>query len=113
MPLNKKRFARQKVNRRILAIHSAIADKLIVEPALIDNAKACLQRRREQQLISYGAFIVWQDLLPLLNSNPALFKQELLSPDTRMEQLRRETIFVDILTEEERQAALDSVTSSA
>jgi hypothetical protein len=112
MPLNKKRYNRQKVNKRILAIHSAIADKLIRHPDLISKVWHCLEKRTEQNLLRYRDKLVWQDLLPLLDQDPELFKQELLATDEKMETLRRETIFVGILTEEERQSVLDAYSSS-
>lgn len=106
MPTQRKRYTRQKVSKRILAIHAAIADKIIAEPSLIVLAEKTLATRYQQKQIRYGSYIVWQSLLPLIHDNPELFKAELLAADPKMEQLRRETIFVGILSEEERSAIL-------
>ena len=75
MPLNKKRYNRQKVNKRILAIHSAIADKLIRQPDLISKVWHCLEKRTEQNLLRYSDKLVWQDLLPLLDQDPQRMKK--------------------------------------
>jgi len=108
MPIDKRLFRQQRRNRRVLALHVAMVDKLIQQPELLGPIEARLEARYAAKLMRYGSYIVWKSLLPLLRSDPALFKKEVLADEDKMEQLRQETIFVGVLTEDERKAVLDN-----
>ncbi|MBU3022484.1 hypothetical protein [Aestuariibacter sp. A3R04] len=99
-----KRQKNNLIDDRILAIHRAIAKKVIAQPLFIMQAKKVLEKRYEQKLIRYGSYLLWQSLLEL--EEPEVFSAQLLSVEPRWYALRRSTIFVGVLTEEERKDAL-------
>ena len=92
------------IDNRILAIHRAIAKKVVDHPHFISRAKDVLEARYEQKLIRYGSYLLWHSLLEL--SEPNAFTEQLLSGEPRWCALRRNTIFVGILSEDEREEAL-------
>lgn len=93
------------IDQRILTIHRVIADKVMQEPHLIEDARAVLQERYNNGMMRYGSFLLWESILAYSNE-PDMFKSLLLSEDARTASLRRSTIFTGILTEEERENAL-------
>ena len=95
------------IDKQIVAIHRAMAAKVIQYPELIDKVLATLEKRRKEGRIGYGAYITWFSLLDIAKADPKAFYNGVIEDDKRMRKLRRNTPFVDILTEEERQNALE------
>lgn len=93
------------VDKQILALHKAMADKLLAEPTLRQQILHTLEMRYQSGQLRYSAYIHWFSILDQLN-HPEVFLAELLSDSERMRKLRRRTIMVGILTESERQAVL-------
>ena len=92
---------RSDVNERIKKIHCAIADKLISHPALFAQAEQTLEARYQNKMMRYGSYLMWKGIIEA-RDEPAVFKALLLADDERTANLRRETIFTGILSEEER-----------
>ena len=95
------------VDKQVLAIHQAIVAKVIQHPELISNVLEVLQRRKNQGRMSYGAYITWLSICELV-SEPETFQKAILEDSPKMRRFRRETPFVGILTEQEREQALMS-----
>jgi hypothetical protein len=93
------------VNQRSLQLHTAIADKVLAYPHLLEKAKENLETRYKHGLMGYGSYILWHGILETAGT-PETFKQLLLAEDERTASLRKSTIFVGILTEQEREHAL-------
>ena len=95
------------IDSQILVIHAAIADKLIQHPELIEQVLQQLEQRKELGRINYSQYITWYSILELINS-PQSFKQAILEDSPKMRKFRRNTPLVNILTEDERQNALNT-----
>lgn len=95
----------ENIDRQILVLHQAIATKLLTEPALLDKVRAKLEERRDNGQLGYGAYLHWVSVLELY-SQPELFCQGITEDSPYLRKLRRRTPFVGILTEQERQHAL-------
>lgn len=93
------------IDRQILALHQAMADKLLAHPELFEQAKQNLKERRASGLLSYGSALIWMGILEL-KDDPQAFRDALLAKDTRTASLRRQTILSGILSEQERQETL-------
>jgi hypothetical protein len=91
---------RSEVNERIRKLHEAIAD-------LLDGIEDKLEQRYESKMMRYGSYMLWKSILETVNQ-PDVFKALLLAEDERTANLRRETIFTGVLTEEERTSALQN-----
>ena len=98
---------RSEVNERIRKLHEAIADKVLANPDLLDGIEDKLEQRYESKMMRYGSYILWKSILETVNQ-PDVFKALLLAEDERTANLRRETIFTGVLTEEERTSALQN-----
>jgi hypothetical protein len=101
----------ENIDRQILVIHKAIGLKLLAQYQrgdleLIDTLKSRLESRRDEGRMGYGEFLTWYSLLEIIDDEQA-FMSEITLDSTRMRKLRRRTPFVGVLTEEERQAALN------
>ena len=94
---------RSDVNERIKKIHSAIADKLLSHPELFEQAEQTLEARYQNKMMRYGSYLMWKGIIEA-RDEPTVFKALLLADDERTANLRRETIFTGILSEEERAA---------
>ena len=99
------------MDKQILALHSAMADKLLAHPVYIDSVRATLERRYQAGQLRHSAYIHWHCVLDCINE-PTLFRQALLCDDERMRKLRRRTIMVGILSEQERDALLQSLSGT-
>lgn len=97
----------ENIDRQITVIHRAIAEKLIANPELVEQVRDKLVSRREQGKLSYGQFITCFSMLELIDK-PEEFIQHMTEDSLQMRKLRRKTPFVGILTEEERQQALEN-----
>ncbi|MDP2713757.1 hypothetical protein [Rheinheimera sp.] len=90
---------------QILRLHSAMADKLLAEPERLAQVLNTLEQRYQTGLLRHSGYIHWFSILDCINQ-PELFKSALLDNGERMNKLRRRTVLVGILTEDERQAIL-------
>lgn len=95
------------IDKQITAIHKAIVEKLLAQPTLISQIQSRLDEKREQGSITYSAYITWTSILELYEDEQA-FSNGILEDSQQMKRLRRATPFVGILTEEERQKALEA-----
>ena len=98
---------RSEVNERIRKLHEAIADKVLANPDLLGGIEDKLEQRYESKMMRYGSYMLWKSILETVNQ-PDVFKALLLAEDERTANLRRETIFTGVLTEEERTSALQN-----
>ncbi|MDC2890539.1 hypothetical protein Q4575_12240 [Psychrosphaera sp. 1_MG-2023] len=101
----------ENIDRQITVIHSAIALKLVSanlkgDDAYIKQVLAVLEQRRDEGRMGYGAFLTWWSIMELIDQ-PDVFVAAIVEDSPRMRKLRRRTPFVGILTEEERQNALE------
>lgn len=96
----------ENIDRQIIAIHQAIAHKLLKNPELAEQVKERLETQRDDGKIGYSQFINWYSILELIDQQ-AVFIEAMIEDTPKMRRLRRKTPFVGILTEEERQAALN------
>ena len=90
---------------QILRLHSAMADKLLAQPELVTQVLQTLEQRYQAGLLRHSSYIHWYSILDCINQ-PQLFRSALLDNGERMNKLRRRTVLVGILTEDERQAIL-------
>jgi len=93
------------IDRQILVLHGAMAEKILAHPELVQQVQDRLEEKRENGSMGYGAYITWTSILEHINE-PEAFKQAMQEDSKKMRRLRRITPFVGILNEEERQAAI-------
>lgn len=90
------------IDRRSLALHAAVAEKLAAQPQLLDVARANLARWRKAS--SAPVLREWENLI---ERTPLPQLLELLrSPSEPARRLRQSSPFAGILSPEERQAIL-------
>lgn len=82
-----------------------MADKLLAEPWRIADIRQTLERRYQAGQLKHSGYIHWHSILDCIDQ-PELFLSALLDNGERMSKLRRRTVLVGILTEQERQALL-------
>lgn len=102
------RLKRQKqadIDARIKRIHQVMAEKILLDPALLDHAYEVLEQRYENGMMRYGSYLLWHGILES-SGMPEQFRALVLADDARTASLRRQTIFVGVLTEQEREAAM-------
>lgn len=101
----------ENIDRQILVIHMAIANKLLVDnqgdKALVNAVLERLEQRREEGRMGYGEYLTWLSAMELIERKPD-FVAAICEDTPRMRKFRRRTPFVGVLTEQERQAALDA-----
>ncbi|GGW75175.1 hypothetical protein [Alteromonas halophila] len=102
-----KRQRQADIDQRILRLHTAMADKLLRNPKMLAPVYEVLEQRYQQGMMRYGSYLLWHGILESYNQ-PEQFRALLLASDTRTASLRRQTILIGILSEEERQAALSA-----
>ncbi len=90
---------------QILRLHSAMADKLLAQPELVKQVWQTLEQRYQAGLLRHSSYIHWYSILDCVNE-PQLFRNALLDNGERMRKLRRRTVLVGILTEQERMSLL-------
>lgn len=93
------------VDRQILALHKAMVEKLICVPKLREKVVSIIEERYENGRLRHGAYLTWICLMDNIEDHE-MFRQGVLEDTPRMNKLRRQTPFVGVLTEEERQEAL-------
>jgi len=94
----------QWITRRSLALHEAVAAKLVQDPGLLDLARANLRRWLRDRPIA--ALREWQDLLETASLQDVI--AILRSPDETGVRLRQSSPFAGALTPAERQRILDA-----
>ncbi|QJR79792.1 hypothetical protein CA267_002805 [Alteromonas pelagimontana] len=99
------------IDRQIRSIHQAIGDKMLREPRYFTAALHTLEHRYQAGTISYGSYLLWHGILEQ-QQDPSLFLSLLLASDSRTNALRRRTILTGILTEQERENALEKYIAS-
>lgn len=101
----------ENIDRQILVIHMAIANKLVADHKaqgqLVEQVLAQLEQRREQGRMGYGEYLTWLSAMEIIDSSEE-FIAAICEDTGRMRKFRRRTPLVGILTEEERQAALEA-----
>lgn len=98
-------FIEDEIDRRIQAIHYAIAQKLIKQPDLIAQVRARIEQQKELGQIRYGAYLHWISTLDNFDDHTT-FIQGITEFTPQLRKWRRKTPFVGILNEQEREAAL-------
>jgi hypothetical protein len=96
----------ENIDRQILVLHQAMGDKLLTKPTLIEQMQQNLESRHDKGQMAYGCYLSWCAILELYEQ-PEQFMAALLEDTPRMRRLRRHTPFVGLLSEEERQSALN------
>jgi len=95
------------IDRRSLALHEAVADKLEAQPQLLDVARANVQR-----WLSTNPAAALREWRQLLDSMPLAELLVLLrSPDEQAARLRQSSPFAGLLSPAERQSILDEYES--
>ena len=92
-------------DQHILQLHKVMAEKLLAEPWRIADVRQRLEQRYQAGQIRHSGYIHWHSILDCIDQ-PDLFLAALLDSGERMNKLRRRTVLVGILTEDERQAIL-------
>ena len=82
-----------------------MADKLLAEPERLQHVFNTLEQRYQAGILRHSGYIHWYSILDCFNQ-PEVFRAALLDSGERMCKLRRRTVLVGILTEDERQALL-------
>lgn len=98
----------ENLDKQILCLHKAMAEKLIAHPHYISQVNETIETRYECGKMRHGAYLFWSSLLECIDQ-PALFMDTLLENSPQISQYRRQTPLVGILTEEERQEVLDNL----
>lgn len=100
----------QQVNldRQILCLHKAMATKLLVNHNYVPQVKDTIESRYATDKMSYGSYLFWTSLMEYIDQ-PEIFMQTLLEDSPTTKKYLRQTPFVGILTEDERQAALEQL----
>jgi hypothetical protein len=98
----------ENIDKQILCLHKAMGEKLIANHQYISRVIATIEARYECGKMRYGAYLFWCSLLEYIDQ-PALFMDTLLEDSPQLRKYRRQTPFVGILTETERQTVLDEL----
>jgi len=94
------------IDRQVLAIHIAMVEKLLAHPELHQQIFDTLEARLASGKLRYGAYMTWFSLMDNIHDQQ-MFRSGVLENSPRMKKLRRTTPFTGVLTEEERQAAVN------
>ena len=101
---------RVNIDRQILALHKAMAAKLIKQPELIPAIIETIEQRYARNQMRHGAYLTWSCLMENIN-NSETFINDLLEDSASMRSLRRQSPLVGVLNEDERQAVLNNLIS--
>lgn len=101
----------ENIDRQILVLHQAMALKLIADHKakgeLVRQVQLQLDERRDEGRIGYGEYLTWSSALSIIEDEKS-FIGAVCEDTQRMRKFRRRTPFVGVLTEQERQAALEA-----
>jgi hypothetical protein len=103
-----KNAQQENIDKQILCLHEAMAEKLITNHGYIPQVLETISSRYESGKMAYGGYLFWTSLMEYIDQ-PEIFLQTLLENSATIQKYRRQTPFVGILTEAERQAALDKL----
>ncbi|REL35570.1 hypothetical protein [Thalassotalea euphylliae] len=95
----------ENIDRQIIAIHHAIAKKLLADTHCVQKVKNKLEQQLDEKKIRYSHFINWYSILEMIDQ-PEVFLNAMIEDTPQMRRLRRNTPFVGILTEQEREVAI-------
>ncbi|GAA0301812.1 hypothetical protein N9W11_03160 [Psychrosphaera haliotis] len=104
-------FKEALIDKQVLVIHVAIADKLIAanekgDTIYLEQIQKTLDSRRDSGRMRYGEYLTWLSVLEVIDDSVA-FKNAILEDSHQMKKYRRRTPLVGILTEAERQRAIE------
>lgn len=91
------------IDANLLAVHQRIAKKLIAQPDLVDIAAQKLEDRFQSGLCYRSVYLNWQGLIEMRSDMHELVEQ-MCEESEMMNKLRRQSPFVGILDEQEREA---------
>jgi hypothetical protein len=103
-----KNAQQENIDKQILCLHEAMAEKLIANHGYIPQVLETIATRYESGKMAYGSYLFWTSLMEYIEQ-PDIFMQSILENSPTTQQYLRQTPFVGILTESERQAALDKL----
>jgi hypothetical protein len=95
------------IDKQILCLHKAMAEKLIANQHYIPQVLETIEARYECGKMRHGAYLFWSSLMEHIHQ-PELFMASLLDNGPQTTQYRRQTVLVGILTETERQEILET-----
>ena len=96
------------IDKQILCLHKAMGEKLIANHHYISQVIETIEARYECGRMRHGAYLFWSSLLEYIDQ-PAVFMETLLEGTPQINQYRRQTPMIGILTEQERQAVIDTL----
>ncbi|MFT2092952.1 hypothetical protein [Paraglaciecola sp. 2405UD69-4] len=101
--------AQQKnIDKQILCLHKAMAEKIMANHDFIPKIQQTIEARYESGKMRHGAYLFWSTLLEYVDE-PEIFTSQLLDESPQITKYRRQTVFVGVLTEDERQSALEKL----
>jgi len=96
------------IDHQILCLHQAMAEKCFVYPDLFTGIQARIEMRYSAKQMNYGAYLTWLSILEL-KDKPEQFTAALLEKSVKMRNMRRATVFTQVLTEEERVIVINNL----
>ncbi|MEO9946200.1 hypothetical protein [Paraglaciecola sp.] len=98
----------QNLDKQILYLHKAMAEKIIANHGFIPQIQHTIETRYASGKMRHGAYLFWSTLLEYVHE-PEIFINQVLDESPQITKYRRQTAFVGVLTEEERQAVLEQL----
>lgn len=98
----------ESIDKQILCLHKAMAEKLIANHHFVPQVMKTIESRYGVGKMAYGSYLFWTSLMEYIEQ-PDIFMETVLEDTPIIQKYRRQTPFVGILTEAERQAALDKL----
>ena len=95
------------IDKQILCLHKAMAEKLIANHHYISQVLETIEVRYESRKMCHGAYLFWTSLMEHIHQ-PKLFMATILEDSPQIIKYRRQTVFVGVLTESERNEALET-----
>lgn len=105
---NKHSIKSDNIDKQILQLHIAMAEKIVKNPQLILPVIDKLEERYANNKMHYGAYLTWHSLLELIDT-PTEFVAQMSEDSNSMRKLRRKSPMVGILTESERVTVLEKL----
>lgn len=100
----------QEIDRRSLALHAAVAEKLQQQPELLAVARANLERWRQGAGRSQAYLDAWEKILELPLEE---LTRQMLLPGEKMTAMRQASPFAGVLTPRERWRIYDAFADGA
>jgi hypothetical protein len=98
-----------RIEERSLALHAAIAERLLADPGLLETAKRNIARWVERD----GEIPPWNEWREILRRPLPEIIEVLVSPDENARRLRQSSPFCGLLTSRERWRIYESFTVGA